>query len=297
MTKIVKNEQAGYFEVEDKPSEAELKAYYEKEYYQNENASYAHRYSPEEIAFKFSKIKVKASIAERLLAGQKQLSLLDIGCGEGFVLKAFQDQGWTVKGLDYSNFGCQTHQPEVADTVTAGNIYDNIDQLITAGQTYDLIWLDNVLEHVNDVDSLLAKCRALARPHSILSITVPNDFSQLQLELLEEGKISREFWVKTPDHLSYFTAPSLRQLLEQAGWATEKIIGDFPIDWFLTNSNSNYIENGQVGKFAHQSRVWLYNHLVKNNDLEAVAQFFESLATVGMGRNITGFFSLESAKS
>ena len=178
--------------------------------------------------------------------------------------------------------------------VSEGNIYENIGQLIAEGKKYDLIWLDNVLEHVNDVDRLLADCRALSHSKSILSITVPNDFSKMQKELLEQGKIEKPFWVVTPDHLSYFTAPSLQKLLETAGWQKEKIIGDFPIDWFLTNDNSNYIKDKSKGTAAHQSRVWLYNHIASNNPPAEVIQFYESLANIGMGRNITGFFSLQS---
>ena len=38
------------------------------------------------------------------------------------------------------------------------------------------------------------------------------------------------------------------------GWETQKIIADFPIEWFLTNANSNYAENKSVGKAAHKSQ-------------------------------------------
>jgi len=130
MAKIVSNPDAGFYEVADKPNEEELRAYYQKEYYQNENASYAHRYSEEELAFKNHKIAVKAAVAQQYLPEKDTYSLLDIGCGEGFVLQAFQQMGWTIQGLDYSKFGCSSHNPQVADQVLEGNIYDNIDQLI-----------------------------------------------------------------------------------------------------------------------------------------------------------------------
>ncbi len=291
MAKIIQHPRDGYYEVADKPDEAELRAYYQQQYYQNEEASYGQQYAEEELRFKNHKIALKAAVAEQLLGKPSaEATLLDIGCGEGFVLKAFADRDWQVLGLDYSDYGCRMQNPDLADRIRAGNIYDNLADLQREGAHYDLIWLDNVLEHVTDVDRLLATCRQLAQPHSVLCITVPNDFSSLQEQLLAEGKIDREFWVKTPDHLAYFTAPSLAKTLEAAGWRTEKILGDFPIDWFLTNAHTNYIADRSKGKAAHQSRLWLYNHLAERNAPEALIAFYESLAGVGMGRNITGFF-------
>ena len=292
MAKIKRNANAGYFEVQNKPTEVELKAYYEKEYYQKDRGSYAQKYPESELQFKENKIKLKASIAQNLMSNDQGKKILDVGCGEGFVLKYFNDQGWNIQGLDFSKFGCANHNPDIADQVIEGNIYENLDKLISKGEQYDLIWLDNVLEHVIDVERLLEVCKKLSKQDGILTITVPNDFSAMQMALLDQGKIEKDFWVKTPDHLSYFTAPSLRKQMELSGWNTKSIIADFPIDWFLTNEVANYIQDKSAGKPAHHSRVWLYNHIMNNNDIEAVVNFYESLANIGMGRNITGFFKI-----
>jgi len=293
MAEIVKNQKAGYFEVENKPTEEELKAYYQKEYYQDDHGSYAQAYPTTELNFKDNKIKVKANIAKKYLPNNSGKNILDVGCGEGFVLKYFKAEGWEIKGLDFSKFGCINHNSNVAENVIEGNIYENLDRLVVQGEKFDLIWLDNVLEHVIDVERLLDVCKKLSYGHSVLTITVPNDFSKMQMALLDEGKIKKDFWVKTPDHLSYFTAPTLKKQLALSGWNTKSIIADFPIDWFLTNDAANYMENKSFGKPAHHSRIWLYNHIVENNDIDAVVQFFESLANIGMGRNITGFFKIE----
>lgn len=290
---LKKNESAGFVEVINKPSEAELKEYYQNKYYQEEKASYAHEYSESEILFKTNKIKVKSHVVESLLNNKASASMLDVGCGEGFVIDYFQKKNWEVAGLDFSSFGCESQNPSVAHLIDVGDIYENIGKHITSGKQYDVIWLDNVLEHVTDVSGLLQKCKQLCAPSGVLTITVPNDFSQLQASLLSEGMIDQEFWVAIPDHLSYFTAPSLRECLDQHGWNTEKIIADFPIDWFLTNAASNYMQDRSKGKSAHHSRVWLHNHMVANNSMDKVVDYYESLANLGMGRNITGFFRLK----
>jgi 2-polyprenyl-3-methyl-5-hydroxy-6-metoxy-1,4-benzoquinol methylase len=110
---VIKN-RFGYYELENKPSEKELENYYSKHYYQKKQAYYHHTYSDEEIIYFNNKISQKYSAllnsGEGFPKGSK--TLLDVGAGEGFTLSFFKERGWEVQGLDYSTFGCNSHNPE-----------------------------------------------------------------------------------------------------------------------------------------------------------------------------------------
>ena len=84
-------------------------------------------------------------------------SFLDIGCGEGWALKYFKESDWEVLGLDFSDYGCKSQNPEHIDFLKKGNIYDNIEILMRNPHQFDCILLDSVLEHVLEAIIVTAK--------------------------------------------------------------------------------------------------------------------------------------------
>lgn len=64
---------------------------------------------------------------------------MDVGSGEGFALKYFQDLGWSCTGLDYSVFGVKRHNPDQANSVITGDIFKNLSQIIKNKEKFNLI--------------------------------------------------------------------------------------------------------------------------------------------------------------
>jgi len=283
---IIKNKY-GYYEVDPKPTQKELEEFYEKKYYQNDQGAYQKTYSTNEIEYFDNKNKQKHHELSKLLKVDLTYCLLDIGCGEGFTLKYFNNNGWNVKGLDYSNAGMLQHNPELINFMVTGDIYKNIETLTP--ESFDVIWLDNVLEHVISPQELLNKCHSLCKPNGIIVIEVPNDFSSLQLKAKELNFIETDFWVVLPDHLSYFNLNGLNLLAESCGWEYATAMSDFPIDFNLFNINSNYVRDKSTGKGSHEQRVMLDN-LMSEISVEKANDFFKSLANLGLGRQIIGFY-------
>jgi 2-polyprenyl-3-methyl-5-hydroxy-6-metoxy-1,4-benzoquinol methylase len=282
----------GYHELRNKPSADELKNYYADKYYQASLSSYSANYNEAERTYFKNKLEQKYLVADRYLLERKGLSrrFLDIGAGEGWALKFFQEKGWNCTGLDYSSHGCTTHNPECVPLLITGDIYDSMERLIASPQDrFDLILLDNVLEHVLDPSALLETLSKLGAPGCVLIIEVPNDFSELQIYALESGRISRPFWVAVPDHISYFNKDGLCALARENGWSERHIMADFPIDFNLFNQASNYIENKEAGKRCHEQRVIIENLMHAVSPEKAVA-FYESLADLNMGRQIIAYF-------
>lgn len=278
----------GYWRVRDMPTPQELQDYYAQHYYQQGLGSYEITYSQDELAHIREKIALRWSmIAPQFTTPGR---LLDVGCGEGFVLDHGYAQGWQVRGLDFSDAGLLAQNPNCAPYLTTGDVFDLLEAELAAGNRYEILWLQNVLEHVIDPVGLMKTLHALVAPGGVLVVTVPNDFSRLQYEALRSGRIEQPFWVALPDHLSYFTAPSLTALGAATGWDCPHLLGDFPVDWFLFNVNSNYISDPSKGKAAHHARIALERLILEAAPEDAVA-FFSGIARIGMGRDLTAIFA------
>lgn len=281
----------GFLEVANPPSPETLKAYYAERYYQTEQGSYQKVYSEQELAYLNLKIAQKASLVNHFRRQQPAGSFLDVGCGEGFALAWFASAGWSVKGIDHSIAGLESMNPDLLPHVESGDLFEILDRRIRAKENYELVWLNNVLEHVLNPISLLTSLRRLVAPDGILVVTVPNDGSTYQECLLDNGKISERFWVAIPDHLAYFNYESLVRTVTATGWKCLDIIADFPIDFFLLHAGSNYVQDRTNGPLAHQARLSMELMLAEHNSHDNINEFYRSLARVGLGRNLTAFLS------
>jgi 2-polyprenyl-3-methyl-5-hydroxy-6-metoxy-1,4-benzoquinol methylase len=286
---VIKNKY-GYYELKNKPSVLELKSYYSEKYFQENKAIYNSSYTKEEIKYFFNKIEQKYYLLKDIFKKIKKPEILDIGCGEGFALKYFKKKNWNVTGLDYSIFGCKKHNPDVKDYIMVGDIFDNLDNIKTKKKKYDVIWMDNVLEHILNPLQLLKTCYAVSRNNSVMLIEVPNDFSNLQKLSMERKYINDEFWVVSPDHISYFNRKGLINLCKKAGWKKLKVISDYPIEVNLLNDDCNYIKDVSKGKKSHFQRV-AFENLLHETSVEKTNKLYEALADLGVGRALIGVFT------
>ena len=287
--RLIKNP-LGYWEVINKPTPEELQKYYADKYFQESLGSYESEYSPEEISYFRVKLAQRLGVINRHRGG-KAGTLLDIGCGEGYNLAFFNENGWSVKGFDFSSEGILSKNPQCIDFLAKGDVYELISEDILSGKTYDVIWLQNLLEHVIDPMGLLESVKALSSPDTIVVITVPNDCSVIQEYLVKNNLIDKNYWVAPPDHLNYFTYESLLNICSATGWRCIDVQGDFPIEWYLLHPGSNYILDKNKGKAAHVARVELEN-LIHEQPLDYVIDFWSAITKVGFTRNFTGFFVL-----
>lgn len=289
---MLKKHFLGYYEIKEKPSLDELSSYYAQKYYQDGTGSYEVTYKQSELDFINAKLSRIHYLVNKHHAIQPGLSLLDVGCGEGFALAYFDANDFKVSGLDFSSAGIRQQNPDFEKCINTGDLFSLLQEKHLAGPRYDVILLQNVLEHVIDPLNLLHSIKELLTPEGLVIVTVPNDFSLTQKILLEEDCIDREFWVSPPDHLSYFNRESLQSILMHSGFSVLDLIADFPIDWYLFNRNSNYVHDPSTGKEAHLSRVMIEN-MLHANDISDVVDFYRSLAKLGSGRDITAVACLD----
>ena len=139
--------------------------------------------------------------------------LLEVGCGSGLMLKAMQDKGWDVAGVDPDPIA-------IKNAKSKGLIvYQGIlaDQKFS-DDSFDAIALSHVIEHVSDPLSLLRECERILKPGGHLVVITPNSKS-LCHQLYKSNWLSLD----PPRHLYIFNLETLRQLSRKADFQNEKL--------------------------------------------------------------------------
>ena len=274
----------GWRSVEPAPTPEALKAFYAGAYFQDSHGTYAQAYSDVEL-------KHRALLADMMLHALAEARgaggrLLEIGCGEGWFLKAALAAGYEARGLEFSDFGLKRFNPDLAARVAFGDAFEALDRLIAEGASVDVCVMEHVLEHVLDPEALLARLPAILAPGGAVAITVPNDFSPVQLAAQALGHIDGDFWVQPPQHLNYFNAETLPRLLARMGFEVLGTHASFPIDWFLFHPGSNYVRSPEAGKPTHQARMAL-DLVMAQSGMAAFHGLAKALAACGAGRSLT----------
>jgi hypothetical protein len=101
----------GFLEAVDRPTPEQLGAYYAETCYQAGQGGFRHCYSNEEQRVIRLRVRQRAVRAVALLGHDRPGTLLDVGCGEGFVLAEFARSGWEVAGMDVSIAGVEARNP------------------------------------------------------------------------------------------------------------------------------------------------------------------------------------------
>ncbi|MGF1591675.1 MAG: class I SAM-dependent methyltransferase [Kiloniellaceae bacterium] len=278
----------GFVTVAEKPTPEELEAFYKDKYFGARSRNqYAQDYTEKEVQHKY--LDCEEALA---VFGERTGRLLDVGCGEGFFLKYFKDQGWDVRGLDFTSEGVERHFPDLCDVLETGNLFDLLSRETASGARYDMVVCNNVLEHVIDPLQLLEDLKAVVAPGGMVRLAVPNDGSWLQQQVVDLGFARENFWVCPPEHLSYFTIDSLDSLLRRTGWRPLEILTAFPIELYLLNEASCYTKDRSLGRASHFARVEFEVGLAAQS-LDKLIAFRRGCSAAGIGRNISAYMVLD----
>lgn len=153
--------------------------------------------------------------------------LLDLGCGSGNYLHAFQRLGWEAYGVDNSPLAAE----QVRKTFGLKVITGELEETNFPDGYFDVITLIHVLEHLRDpVGTLQEVSRILARGGLIL-LALPNVRS---LPAWVFG--SHWFALDVPRHLYHFSPATLRHLLRKVDGIRPVRVNHVPVTEGLTES-------------------------------------------------------------
>ena len=277
----------GYFSVYPIPEESELKELYNREYYQEaKSSSYQSKYSESEIRYKKVISDQIVYAIEQFHVSSHEKKFLEIGFGEGFTMAAAQRNEWEIMGLELTNVALRKFHPNLLEFTMQMDVCEGIKHFRSEDSCFDAVVLQNVLEHVREPEKVLDELHEILEPSGILSITVPNDESLLQLDLLQRGSIDREYWFVPPQHLHYFNSENFGNLVSKKGYRIIDMYSDFPIEYFLYQPSSNYITNKDQGTLCQNARIAIFNQLASNG-MNKLHNLCQAQAQCGIGRAMT----------
>lgn len=222
-----------------------------------------------------SKTQAKDHIIEIMFKDLKRLGcvkgeLLDIGSFGGSFMRAAEKKGFRSHGIEV-NPTMAAHAKNVQGLDVINGKFLEIQ---LANNTYDLITLIDVLEHLTTPKAVLEKCFNLLKPGGFIMIKVPHYRQQLlKQNVARFFKISKQGIFENFGHINHFSPQSLSRTLETIGF---EVLEDF-----ATGS-----ENWQKTGFR--------NHL-KNMFRDAVGWFFRLLKKI-TGKNLSMNFTIIARK-
>ena len=134
---------------------------------------------------------------------------IDIGCAGGFFVKAADEAGWEVHGVEPSRYLVDYARRELGlSRVEQGTLGDRR----YPDGFFDAVTYWDVLEHLHDPMQELREVSRVVRPGCVVLINYPN-FASVWSRLL-----GRKWWFVLSVHLYYFTPDTMRKMLDQVGY-------------------------------------------------------------------------------
>lgn len=133
-----------------------------------------------------------------LFNNKKEFKVVEVGCGEGYLLNELDKLDWSVKGY------------EISPTAQKANDTFNIDVVqdyfkYEEGKMYDLVFSYNVLEHIIDLEEFIKDGYKSLEENGVFCHIVPNCDS-----MLKQGNLR----LLSHQHVNYFTPESLMNLFK-----------------------------------------------------------------------------------
>jgi SAM-dependent methyltransferase len=261
------------------PTEKELKKVYEDEYYTDEKPLYIERMNEDWEWWKLVNDDRYDSFEERL--DEQRRRILDVGSGPGIFLKRGRERGWDVTGIEPSKQAFEYSSGTLG--LNIHNAFLN-DKSKTDIDSFDVIHMSEVLEHIPDPEGLLRIAHEKLNPGGLICLVVPNDYNSFQISLRKACGYD-PWWVAPPHHINYFSFESLSGLFEKIGFRVILKESTFPIDMFLL-MGKNYVGDDILGRECHIMRKNFELNLAKAEQNGTKRNIYSSLAKFGIGREI-----------
>lgn len=139
--------------------------------------------------------------------------LLEVGCGAGDTMKIAVNMGWDAVGLDV-DLKAVANARGKGLTVHLGQLADQR----FADESFDLVLMSHVIEHVHDPLALLRECRRVLRKDGLLVVFTPNTESWGYRRLGANW-----MGLDPPRHLIVFNPQTLECLARRAGFSDRTI--------------------------------------------------------------------------
>jgi predicted TPR repeat methyltransferase len=136
--------------------------------------------------------------------------VLDVGCAAGFFLSVMKERGWRTLGVEVSGYIAEYGRQNYGLDVIVGTLDEAAEKL--GERRFDLITFWDVVEHLPDPRTILARAAQLLKPGGKVLIETQNVRSLFARVL---GRRWQHY--KHHEHLYHFDRRTVRELCRQAG--------------------------------------------------------------------------------
>ncbi|WP_298550509.1 class I SAM-dependent methyltransferase [uncultured Algibacter sp.] len=238
---LIQNSEYGFLETTPQPSSDKLPEYYESEDYISHTDSKRNLFEKVYHLVRSISLKKKLNLINSYSSEGK--NLIDVGCGTGDFLEIAQQNGWTISGIEPNE-----QARNIANKKTNNSVFETDQLLKFESNSFDVISLWHVLEHLPNLEEHISIFKKLLKPNGTLIIAVPNYKSY-------DAKYYKQFWAAydVPRHLWHFNQESISKLVSKEFFKVEKVK---PM-WFDSFYVSMLSEKYKSGKMNPIKGIWV----------------------------------------
>ena len=153
--------------------------------------------------------------------------LLDVGTNMGFFLRKARDFGYDTEGVEPS-----PTVSEIAREQWGLKIHTSfLESANLPPNSYDIITLIDVFEHVTNPKALLNTCNSILKDDGIIAIKVPNgDYNHFKMKLgkLTGKGVNMDIW-DCCEHVAHYTPKTFKKIVEGCGFKIKTFFVPLPI--------------------------------------------------------------------
>mgnify|MGYP001190355659 CR=1 FL=1 len=224
----------GFVFTNPRPSETDLDRYYQSDNY------ISHSDKPRTFFDRIYWLAREYALRNKfeLVNSYLPKTILDYGCGTGAFLEYCKRQGLAVTGMEPS----PTARTIAARKIKPAAVHKSIDDLI---DTYDVITLWHVLEHIPDLQDTIIKLSKALSENGTLIVAVPNITSW-------ESTQYNEYWAAydVPRHLWHFSPRTITRLLAKHNLLLKEVRPMKLDSFYVSLLSEKYRRQNKAGLFG-----------------------------------------------
>ena len=181
-------------------------------------------------------LKQKTDWVQSLFTGYKG-ALLEVGAGTGAFADAMAKKGWKVTALEPD-----ANSRELALKNYGINLRPSVELENLPENSFDVITLWHVLEHVHDLKNYIHTFKKLLKHNGRLIIAVPNHTSY-------DAQFYKNYWAAydVPRHLYHFSPSSMKFLMKSNGFILANLKPMWFDSFYVSLLSEKYKKTGLLG--------------------------------------------------